>query len=122
MQASPKTRLPANDLPAFVTSTWHPATPGLIPSLSFQYVVTPVPFQPSGLYSIVPFAPGILLAPAVGGPLALAALSSIIAGMQNASSQMNLTALAASLDWPDFILMFPLFMFSFNLLYKQRAH
>src|SRR5882672_10302896 len=101
-QASPKTRLPVNDLPPFVTSTWHPATPGLIPSLSFQYVVTPVPFQPSGLYSIVPFAPGILLAPAVGGSLALAAVSSIIKEMQNASSRTNPTA-AASMNRFDLI-------------------
>src|SRR5712691_233640 len=59
-QASPKDR-PLR-LPAFVTPIWHPATPGLMPSVSFQYVVT-LPFQSVGLNSIVPRAPGIPFAP-----------------------------------------------------------
>jgi hypothetical protein len=50
-QASPKNRPLGR--PARVTPIWHPATPGLMPSESFQYVVT-FPFQSLGLNSIVP--------------------------------------------------------------------
>src|SRR5439155_20531725 len=50
-QASPKDRPLGR--PACVTPIWHPATPGSMPSVSFQYVVTFL-FQPVGLYSIVP--------------------------------------------------------------------
>ena len=85
-QASPNLRpfgLPSGSVPM-----WHPAFPGATPSVSFHHVVWP------GLRSLgsnpnVPRAPAMSLAPVEGGPSALAALTNINKGMQNASVTAN---------------------------------
>ena len=93
-QASPNIRPLA--LPSASVPTWHPASPGLTPSVSFHHVVWPGILS-LGANSNVPRAPAMPLAPVDGGPSAMAAPTDNNEVRQNAKARVNARDMRCSL-------------------------